>query len=58
MKHHINVKIVIKSVRKSFLIVLLLYVTNDNPKHPREKDLKDRYLKEEEQEKASIFLKY
>lgn len=33
MKHHINAKIVIKSVHKSSFIVLLFYVTNDIPKH-------------------------
>lgn len=54
MKHHINVKIVIKSVHKSFFRVLLFYVTNDTPKHPRKKDLEDKRLKGEGQEKVSF----
>ena len=46
MKHHINVKTVIKSVHKTSFIVLLFYVTNDIPTHSREKDLEDKHLKE------------
>lgn len=47
MKHHINVKFVIKSVHKTSFIVLLFYVTNNIPKHPWEKDLEDKHLKVE-----------
>lgn len=55
MKHHINVKIVIKSAHKTSFILLLFYVRNDILKHPREKDLEEKHLKEDQKSVFSFF---